>query len=351
MRKMKIFIPFFFSLFFFIHTSSGSSCQCLETPIQSIDTFDLGGSIGVNYIFDGKAAPNFSVSFGLGISKKINRAISNRLGEWAIIPAYQMNTNIYKNGIGNSIHRNRRKYQIDFVNSLSLTVGYKEFGKNNSSTENITFNPMTTPSVRYSDYEVSTTIATNFIINNNNRNQQIGFIGLNLWDFIRAGYYNDGPFFDKIGFGDSYDRWWTGGGFIELNTEVFLRGFYLFSKHYKYPKQYCYLCSLKFVISYDRFTGNVQDAYRVASKLGLSKVPPASEDESLFNRGFLRFALKHEDGWEIQKSILAPNDDPQDRIHDLLDISKHFSAAKKEKLFGFKLDFFILSQKFSNESK
>ena len=322
-----------------------SSCNCDQINntyfFEKIDSFDLGLSLRLNFHFNRKGASNFSMSMGVAVSKviEINKTISD------FIPTYQLNTNFYSNGIGTNLHRDKRKLQIDFVNSLGLTWGVGKLNNKPAYNEIQTFNSMNSPISNQGYYKFTSTIASNFILNTKNRNQQVGFFGIDIWKTLKAGYFNDGPFFNSIGFGDSYDRWWTGGGFIELDPEVLVEEIYKLAKD-KYPAQLCYFCKMKFRISYERFTGNVQDAYRASNYLGFSNVPPADENESLYNRGFVKFELRHSDGWGVQYSILSPNNDVQDYIHDKMKFSHHFSAAKREVLWGLEFDYNFLSTRF-----
>ena len=326
--------------------AGNSSCDCGQnfdqTSLEKIDSFDLGISLQLNFHFNRKGSSNFSMSMGVAVSKsiEINKTVST------LIPTYQLNTNFYSNGIGTNLHRDRRKLQVDFINSLGLTWGAGLLKDKPYFNEIQTFNSMNSPILNQKYYKFSSTIASNFILNVRNRNQQVGFFGMDIWKTLKFGYYNDGPFFDKVGFGDSYDRWWTGGGFVEFDPQILIEGTYKRILKKPIPKQLCYFCKLKFRATYDRFTGNVQDAYRAASSLGLSNVPPADENESLYNRGFVKFALRHEDGWALQYSILAPNNDVQDLIHDIMKISHHFSAAKREVLWGFEFDYNFLNTRF-----
>src|SRR5690606_41604457 len=72
------------------------------------------------------------------------------------------------------------------------------------------------PTRRSSDLFVgSFGVGTNLVLNNQRRIQVVGVGGFNLWRRVTLWYYNDGgPFFKY--FGDRYDRWWTGGGGLEI---------------------------------------------------------------------------------------------------------------------------------------
>ena len=66
------------------------------------------------------------------------------------------------------------------------------------------------------------TLGTHFVFSKNSV-QQLGFVNLKLQNDgagLKPGvilhYYNDGIPFHLLGLGDAFDRWWTGGGNIEV---------------------------------------------------------------------------------------------------------------------------------------
>ena len=111
---------------------------------------------------------------------------------------------IYNKSLGNNMNPLISDIQIDFINSLSLGVGWgkgaiwqRDFWKNEQ------------PMVPYSKYlrtmnqapfynlnhnfRNAAFLGTNFIINNHGRNQTCGSIALTFGDFS-LNYYNDGSF-------------------------------------------------------------------------------------------------------------------------------------------------------------
>ena len=334
MKKILLALAIVSSLSYNSFSSNFSFSSMDTLIIPDYESFDIGFTLRLNFHFNNKGASNFSASAGVGVSQVLGGR------DVQVTPSYQLNANFYSNGIGNNLHRNKRKFQIDFINSLALTFGVGQLDRAPRDMEIRTFNAMTSPTIRSNYYKFSATIGSNFVNNMNHRNQQVGFLGVDIWKVVKLGYYNDGPIFDKIGLGDSYDRWWTGGGFFELDGRALAKVFYWMAGK-DIPDTLHYLLDTRYQIAYERFTGNVQDAYRGANYLGMSNVPPKSTDESLFNRGYLKFSVRHSDGWTAHYSILAPKKDFQDMIHDKSGKARHFSAARKERLLGFELDYNI----------
>jgi hypothetical protein len=162
---------------------------------------------------------NFKWDFGRGFS------LSAGVGASWTVPAWQTHSlniavNVYNTGVGTRsgvYGKPDDQTYIDFIISPAITVGNPTV--KNPAILN-TFNNNTASGVM--NYRKNSfTFGTNFVKNSIGRNQQVGYIGfkLNKFDFS---FYND--FIPLLG--DTEDRWWTGGGSLNLGplfvgTDVF----------------------------------------------------------------------------------------------------------------------------------
>jgi len=316
------------------HTTYSST---LSSPLHSSylleeepDPFSLNFSSGfsIRYFFHRLGGSNFVASFSVGVNKKFELFKKKR---HHFIPAYQFAINMYDNGLGTSLLSTKQKSQIDIVNSIGFTMGVDHKNDDRETPVRI-FNYMTAPSVEQSVYVVSSTFMTNFISNFDGRHQQVGSLDLSLWKVLRVGYYNDGEPFHKIGMADSKDRWWTGGGYVELSID----GMIDLVGEPNHDQFYLWYGSL--YAAYDRFTGDVSDAQDISKYLLLNYVPTKQFTENFFTQGQTRFGYSHPDGWGANLTFLGQSDkDIQDWIHKQLHTPRHLSLADQSWLIG--LDF------------
>ncbi len=165
------------------------------------------GMAGLSVTGDG----NFTGSLGVGISGQSG----NFMG------AANFNVNISNFGLGTtSGSTGRNQLQFDFVASPSITVG----GGQAPSLALNTFNNQSATGVS-NTFENSFTLGSNFVFNSEGRNQRVGYAGFRVGN-VQGNFYND----VVPGLGDRDDRWWTGGGSVQvamgggsltLGTDVF----------------------------------------------------------------------------------------------------------------------------------
>jgi len=158
-----------------------------------MDELETNFFVGLSWHFGGGKS-YMSGTAGIGVSKRMD----------FVQPGVNLAVNFYNGGIGSRQDSNMMHY--DTVLTGKLTAGA---GKGN---------PMTVYPLHLDSgtgledkYKYSATIGTNLILNNNGRNQHVGFVQLRAGDFSFQ-TYNDFGGFKKIGISDGYDRWWTGGG-------------------------------------------------------------------------------------------------------------------------------------------
>jgi hypothetical protein len=130
---------------------------------------------------------------------------------------------IYNKSLGNNMNPLVSDIQVDFINTLSLGVGWG--GMQGSPFRSDFWEGQ--PRVGYTkylrtmnqapffnlkhDFHSAVFLSSNFIVNNHRRNQTCGSISMTFGDFS-LNYYNDGSFpFSTLSLSDGFDRYWTGG--------------------------------------------------------------------------------------------------------------------------------------------
>ena len=160
-----------------------------------MDELEANFFVGLSIHFGGPKKPYMSGTAGVGVTRNFKN----------FSPGANVAVNFYNGGIGSL--SNNDSFNIDTVITAKLTAGSSATGGP------MTINPLhlNSGSGLEDNRKFSATIGTNFIVNNNNRNQQVAFLQLRANDFSFQ-TYNDFQGAKKIGLSDGYDRWWTGGG-------------------------------------------------------------------------------------------------------------------------------------------
>lgn len=187
----------------------------LNNPINLVDPDGnapgdpprFGGSFG----FTLSSGGHMSASIGVGVSYQT----PNFMG------AAKISASAYNFGLGTSHgSTGMRGLQMDLVGSLSATGGW---GSANGLTLN-TFSNNARSGVQ-NTFKNSFTLGSNFVFNSEGRNQRVGYVGFRAGN-VQGNLYND----FLPGLGDRDDRWWTGGGSVQvamgggsltLGTDVF----------------------------------------------------------------------------------------------------------------------------------
>ena len=257
---------------------------------HALSSLDITGGINFEFGYDWNGSSYVSISIAAGVSKnfyneyrqlsaseksvcqdQINSTpcefdFDNLMGYQKFFkqhtsPSYQAALNIYFNSIGDNILDDFKKVNIDFVHSMMFSLG-KNVDSTSIDQYEVVIRPFNTQtaSVVKDNMSNSVTVGTNFILNNSYRNQRIGFANINIARFLVAHYYNDGPPYTRFS-SDGYDRWWTGGGTVDL----------YFNQLFK--NQLNFFTNSRVSVSYDRFTGNVQNAFLASEVFGFYYVP------------------------------------------------------------------------------
>lgn len=302
----------------------GAALKSVEAP----DSIILSAGLRVQVAIGGKGNSYFSASLAFGASKPLFK------GPIRMMPAYQATFNLYSGGPGDNILANNKKGRLDFVNSLSITSGLEAqpadiqpasdmlllVGSFNQQTATVIENPMNS----------SLTLGTSFIFNGQNRNQQIGFGDINVNRTVHFVYYNDAIPFNWFFLGDAYDRWWSGGGVLELFLPK------LFKDHY--------LSRGKIFWGFDRFTGNVQNAYVLSKFMSFRYIPVKDEIENFFNQSSNKWGYTNfDDNYTISFNLLGPTSwDVQNWLHDKLGFPRHITLGSTQRLvvFEYQRNFF-----------
>lgn len=243
--------------------------------------------------------------------------------------AYQVSLNMYYNSLGDHYIDDLRKVNLDFVHGFMLGVGelpskdvIRDYKVNISSLHSYL------PAIVVDSFMHSLVIGTNFILNNNNRNQRVGFLNVNMARVVVLNYYNDGPPYDGW-LGDGFDRWWTGGGGLDVYLDQYIRtpdnsSFYA-----------SYFRDSRISIKYDRFTGNMQGPFESSTLFGFHYVPAKNLDQLLLNQSRLKigmhfFQQNFEMGYVRHGNIL---DDLQNFIHLSKGDPLHYTYSRSRDIF------------------
>jgi hypothetical protein len=162
-----------------------------------------------------------------------------------LLLSYGPTLSIYTKTLGANLNPLVGDWQIDLNNSLTIggawgkALPYVKFARtmHNGESYNLVHSR-----------DVAAFFSTNFILNNHRRHQAVGSINVTAGP-VSFNYYNDGSPFHKIGLGDNFDRYWTGGGTITVHSK----------KNYNYAE-----------LSYDQFTGYVPLLYELTGILGIN---------------------------------------------------------------------------------
>jgi len=311
------YAPFLLILLFF-----SLSTSLLYGQSQSLN-YGLGIKIQC-FLGLKKGTSNYTASLALGITRSTSFGKKERL---YYQPTYQLAVNIYANGLGTNILKEYSVTEIDVVNSFTITSGYRPYS-NEFLFQYEAFNDMTASSFLQDAGRYSATIGTSFIANNHKRHQNVGYLGFNVWS-VRFGYYNDATPFDILRLADTNDRWWTGGLMLQIGADR------------DFPKGNMNKISpdWKVRIVYERFTGDVQDAYRLASRIGLPLVPSKNKKELFLNRAQSSVTASNKNGFAVSYLTFLGHSkdiDVQDIIHNNQGSAKHHSFAKSYWTIGLK---------------
>jgi len=251
-----------------------------------------GISLGATIDFGRKR----NASFRLFVSGAIAKNLYHK-NKFNTLATMQSEVEFFRGGIGSSVlNDDRYKFHIEMRTYPQLVFGLDYGMEMDGRPMNISIGQ--SMSTLYDPFDGSVSIGTIFINGiNHNRNQQLGFFSLGVRQF--QGYYaNDGPPFGSFGFGDSFDRLWTGAGQLGV---YFLNDFGFITD---------------FAIRYDKFTGYQPDLYELSYTLQVDNLPYKDTEKQYYNQSRYQIRLGLRNTTHLTGSIFNPKrGDVQDYIH------------------------------------
>jgi hypothetical protein len=231
-----------------------------------------------------------------------------------------MDLMLYHSGIGSSLPGNKSAHKIEAELNISYTVTagltdrLKAESRFNPSVRDYPlyyFNIFNKPALQ-NPFNWSASFGGNAIISFTrpiNKFQQVGFLNLHL-DRIQLSYTNDGPpFFPP--FGDKYDRYYTGAGFISFHGNS------------SWPVNLV-------EFGFNKFTGYSKNAYELSNRAGVVYLYYKDEKQQFYNKSQFFFnvgSTTHK--WEANLNLYNYQWlDIQHRIHQSLFYPLHMVSYK-----------------------
>jgi hypothetical protein len=208
------------------------------------------------------------------------------LGE-NVMPFAQYSISAFQGGLGSSLSvRERGKVNVENALGLGVTGGDRR------NHERYFRRPLYTmgrlmPTPLYNPFNFYATLASINIFrltkfstpdyrDKYRFTQRVGSLSLGTRGFD-FNYYNDGTPYQWMGLGDGKDRYWTGGGFVNVH----IRNKYDYSDAGNRSNGIV----RNIFIGFDRFTGNYPESFEVANALRLNSVPYGDKTQAFMNKG------------------------------------------------------------------
>jgi hypothetical protein len=212
---------------------------------------------------------------------------------------------IYTKTIGANLNPLVGDWQIDLNNSVSVGAVWGR---------QLNYSKYTRTIHNHEGYNISMQrdagliLSTTFVLNNHRRNQVVGSVNINAGP-VTINYYNDGSPFHILGLGDSFDRYWTGGGSIILHN----KGGYNAVE-----------------LSFDQFTGYVPLLYELTGELGLN-IPlydsPGEKKAYNYNTSAYTLRVNLDNRFSVQAGVmgsLKSNGNKYWGIQDMIHLKGHY---------------------------
>jgi len=303
--------------------------EVLENQRQDLvfdNRFVFGLNAGISLSFGNHHSSELRFNTSAGVSKGLQHKTWNQA---PILLSYQLQIEVFRGGSGSSLlGTNRTKFQWEMRNIGLLNIGYVSNntvkGRPLMKAVGASESPIKDP------YDYSIGIGTLFINGlNHNRNQQAGIISLGVLEF-NAAYLNDGPIFSGFGFGDAYDRWWTGAGYL---------GFYFLNND-------GFVTDLS--IQYQRYTGWQPNLYEMTNLLDIDYMSYLDKKEQFFNQGVWIWSVGLRNNTHLHlKWYEAKKTDVQKLIHWTSGYAFHPNPLQKRITYG--LSYMTFAQQTLNQ--
>lgn len=290
-------------------------CLLLTGTVHA-QTLQYGVSVDLKW--DIVARYGYLSSFRVGVGGGVGVMLNDHF-----MPHAQLALTAFQGGLGSSLsvhERNKVNFETSFT--LGLTGGGsrqpQEFRRPVYTLGRLVPTPLYNPFSGYLTLASTqvfrlTRFQSSNALGKYRYSQKVGSIALGA-DGFDVNYYNDGTPFHWIGLGDGKDRYWTGGGFVNIHIPN------------RYDDHRTANGLRNVFIGFDRFTGYFPDAFEVADHLGLGFVPYKDVRQAFFNKGRLYFGgeLSSVPGAAILGQLLDNDDwDVQNFIHRKMKAPEH----------------------------
>jgi len=232
--------------------------------------FSIKGALEIGINKENKPKVVYRLSAGTGIGTTV---FDN---SW--YPSINADIQLYNGGFGSKNEMdNKTKPSLDITLAMNISKGWKnQFSVNNT----IKLLERNVPLYYFSDFNPpalqnpfknSISLGTNFIFSfdKNRKIQQIGFVNVNTFDGVQLSFYNDGWPFHFVELGDNFDRFYTGGILLSVNTQ----------------NKYLNLIEA----GYHRFSGSFYDDIELIKDLDLENVEKIKKEQEKYNKSLIRF--------------------------------------------------------------
>lgn len=250
---------------------------------QSPAKVDLQYGVSVNLRWELVFRYGYLSNFRLDVAGGFGAMVSKNF-----MPLAQYSVSVFQGGLGSSLSVTERS-KINLENALVMGL----MGGTSRNNDVYFQRPVYTmgrfvPTPLYNPFNTYLTLATTHVFRLSKFStpnywgkyrfsQRVGSVSLGTRGFD-FNYYNDATPFQWMGLGDGKDRYWTGGGFVNIH----LNNRYDTSTERKTFDNKL----VRYVfIGFDRFTGHYPESFEVANALRLNNVPYGDKTQAFFNKG------------------------------------------------------------------
>lgn len=278
---------------------------CFSYGQQNIELYHSSSAVQYGYALKAQAeigGKNW-LTWRIGLSA----GAGGFLGENWCYPSFHTDIMLYNGGIGSKKPGDRQDHgiSIELLVAYTVTAGFTNRmnathklrpGQRNYPLyyfNTFTFQPLQNP------YNWSLSWGGNIIFTPSRKKdkfQKVGFLNAHF-DRVQISYANDGPPF-FLPFGDKFDRFHTGGGFISLHGDD------------------DWMLNLV-EVGFNKFTGYSKNAYELSNKIGNGYIYYKDESQQYYNKSrfYFNFANTARRYGASLNIYNAPSLDIQHRIH------------------------------------